>query len=65
MLKLFDPRPKRRRAEELLGASIPASTMTAIVDKLERLSIIKDYEFLDPVYKRASLKLKADRQRMA
>lgn len=36
------------------GVAIPKSTLTRIIDKLEKLSIIKDYSFLDPVYKEAS-----------
>lgn len=48
----------RRYVTENYGITIPKATLTRIVDKLERLSIIKDYEFQDPVYKEASKKLK-------
>ncbi len=48
----------RRRAEELIGATIPQSSMTAIVGRLERLSIVRNYEFLDPIYRRAAARLR-------
>jgi len=48
----------RRLAEEYLGETIPKSTLTRIVNKLEALSIIKDYKFLDNVYMEAAKQLK-------
>ena len=48
----------RRLAEEYLGKTIPKSTLTRIVNKLEALSIIKDYKFLDNVYMEAAKQLK-------
>jgi hypothetical protein len=48
----------RRLAEEYLGETIPKSTLTRTVNKLEALSIIKDYKFLDNVYMEAAKQLK-------
>lgn len=48
----------RRYITENYGVTIPKATLTRIVAKLERLSIMKNYEFQDPVYKEASKKLK-------
>ncbi|MEM0062099.1 MAG: ATP-binding protein [Ignisphaera sp.] len=39
------------------GILLPKSTLSRTIDKLEKLSIIKDYTFLDPVYKEASKNL--------
>ena len=47
----------RRYVEERLGEAIPKSTLTRIIEKLESLSIIKDYEFLDGVYREAAKRL--------
>ncbi|MEM3138313.1 MAG: ATP-binding protein, partial [Thermofilaceae archaeon] len=43
-------------AEET-GVVLPKATLSRIIEKLEKLSILKDYEFLDPVYREASKKL--------
>lgn len=48
----------RRYITENYGVTIPKATLTRIVTKLERLSIIKNYEFQDPVYREASKRLK-------
>ncbi len=48
----------KRYVEEKEGIAIPKSSLSRIIGKLERLSIIKDYEFLDPIYREASRKLK-------
>ena len=48
----------RRFVEEREGVSIPKSTLTRIIRKLERLSIVEDYRFLDPVYREAAKRLK-------
>ncbi|MEM3948374.1 MAG: ATP-binding protein [Zestosphaera sp.] len=40
------------------GVAMPKSTLSRIIDKLEKLSIIGSYEFLDPVYKEAATRLK-------
>lgn len=45
-------------AEET-GVVLPKATLSRIVEKLEKLSILKDYEFLDPVYREASKELRA------
>jgi len=47
----------RRYAEEKMGVTIPKSSLTRTIKKLEKLSIVKNYEFLDPIYERASKKL--------
>ncbi len=47
----------RRYVEEVEGVSIPKSTLTRIIKKLEKLSIIKNYEFLDPIYARAAKRI--------
>ncbi len=41
-----------------LGLTIPKSSLTRTIRKLEKLSIIKDYSFLDPVYKSAAEELR-------
>jgi len=48
----------RRFVEEREGVSIPKSTLTRIIRKLERLSIVENYRFLDPVYREAAKRLK-------
>jgi len=47
----------RRYVEEKMGVTIPKSSLTRTIKKLEKLSIVKNYEFLDPIYERASKKL--------
>lgn len=39
------------------GIILPKSTLSRIIDKLEKLSIIENYRFLDPVYREASLRI--------
>lgn len=48
----------RRFIEEETGFTIPKSTLSRTIKKLEKLSIIENYEFLDPIYKQASKKLR-------
>jgi len=48
----------RSLVSERKGVVLPKSTVTRIIDKLEMISIVRDYEFLDPVYKKACKKLK-------
>lgn len=48
----------RRYLEKRMGIAIPKSTLSRMIDKLEKLSIIKNYEFLDPIYREASKKLR-------
>ena len=47
----------RKTIEEREGVIIPKSSLTRTIRKLEKLSIIKEYEFLDPVYREASKRL--------
>ncbi|WP_243674863.1 ATP-binding protein [Vulcanisaeta distributa] len=47
----------RRFVEERLGVSIPKSSLTRVINKLESLSIIRDYEFLDGIYREAAKRL--------
>ncbi|WP_291767039.1 AAA family ATPase [Caldivirga sp. UBA161] len=47
----------RRFIEERNGETIPKSSLTRIISKLESLSIIKDYEFLDNIYQKAARRL--------
>jgi hypothetical protein len=49
----------RRFIADKYGVVIPKSSLTRIINKLEKLSIIKNYEFLDPVYREAAMRLKA------
>jgi AAA+ ATPase superfamily predicted ATPase len=39
---------------EKYGVVLPKSTLSRIIEKLEMLSIVKDYRFLDPVYREAA-----------
>jgi len=48
----------RRYIEEKQGTTIPKSTLTRLIQKLEKLSLIQDYKFLDPVYQQAAKKLR-------
>jgi len=43
--------------EEREEVIVSSSSLSNIINSLEDLSIIKDYKFLDPVYKEASLRL--------
>ncbi len=47
----------RRFIEEKKKTTIPKSTLTRAIKRLERLGIIRDYEFLDPIYMEAARKL--------
>ena len=47
----------KKYVEENEGTTISTSILSNIINTLERMSIIKDYKFLDPVYKEAALKL--------
>ena len=47
----------RRYIEEKEGITLPKATLTRLIEKLEKLSIIKNYEFLDSIYGEASSKL--------
>ena len=47
----------RRHIEGKMGVTIPKSSLTRRISKLEKLSIIKDYDFLDPIYREACKKL--------
>ena len=47
----------KRYVEEKEGVTVSSSILSNIINSLEDLSIIKDYKFLDPVYKEASLRL--------
>ncbi|WP_420917915.1 hypothetical protein [Pyrodictium abyssi] len=44
----------RRYIEEKQGTTIPKSTLTRLIKRLEKLSLIQDYKFLDPVYQQAA-----------
>ena len=44
----------RKLIEEKSGEIIPKSTLTRTIKALEKLSIIQDYRFLDPVYQLAA-----------
>jgi len=48
----------RNLVSEKRGIVLPKSTLTRIIDKLEMMSIVKDYEFLDPIYREACRKLR-------
>ncbi|MEB3773922.1 MAG: ATP-binding protein [Desulfurococcales archaeon] len=48
----------RRYLEEKEGVTVPKSTLTRIIKKLEKLSLIQDYKFLDPIYSQAAKRLK-------
>lgn len=43
----------RSLVSEKMGIVLPKSTVTRIVDKLEMMSLVKDYEFLDPICREA------------
>ncbi len=47
----------RRYIEEKEGITLPKATLSRLIEKLEKLSIVKDYRFLDPIYKEASFRL--------
>ncbi len=44
----------KRRLEEEEGRTVPRSALSHALNTLEKLSILRDYEFLDPVYKEAA-----------
>lgn len=39
------------------GLALPKSTLSRLIKKLEKLGIVRDYDFLDQVYREAALKL--------
>ena len=45
--------------EEFEGASVSSTSLNNIIRTLERLSIIRDYEFLDPMYREAAMRFSA------
>lgn len=47
----------REAMEEMEGTTISSSVLHNILKNLEKLSIIRNYEFLDPIYKEAAKKL--------
>jgi len=49
----------KRGLEEVEGVTVSTSALSNILRTLEKLSIVKDYEFLDPVYREASKTLPA------
>lgn len=48
----------KRYVEEKEGTTISTSVLSNVINNLENLSIIKDYNFLDPIYRLAALRLK-------
>ncbi len=44
----------KRKLEEAESSTISNSVLSNILNSLEKLSIIKDYEFLDPIYREAA-----------
>ncbi|MGB9758435.1 MAG: AAA family ATPase [Thermoproteota archaeon] len=48
----------RNFISEKEGIVLPKSTLSRIIEKLEMMSIVKNYDFLDPIYKRACRKLR-------
>ncbi|ESQ24291.1 MAG: putative ATPase (AAA+ superfamily) [uncultured Acidilobus sp. JCHS] len=48
----------RRCVEEGEGVTLSSSVLDNVLRTLERLSIVKDYEFLDPVYREAARRLR-------
>jgi len=50
----------RRFITEKYGLTIPNATLTRIISKLEKLSIIKNYDFQDPVYREAAKKIRLE-----
>ena len=52
----------RRYIEEKEGATIPKSTLSRIIKRLEKLSLIQNYEFLDPIYREAAKTLRTRNQ---
>lgn len=43
--------------ERIEGSSISSSILSNVINNLEKMSIIQDYQFLDPVYKLAVMSL--------
>ena len=43
--------------------ALPKATLSGLIEKLEKLSTLRDYEFLDAVYREASKKLRAPSSR--
>jgi AAA+ ATPase superfamily predicted ATPase len=47
----------KRRLEEVEGRTVSKSSLSRILHTLEKLSIIENYKFLDPIYKEAAKQL--------
>jgi len=47
----------RKRVGEM-GVVLPKSALTRIITKLEKLSIVKNYKFLDPIYMEAAKRIR-------
>lgn len=47
----------KKRLEEIEGRTVSKSSLSRSIHVLEKLSIIRDYEFLDPIYEEAARKL--------
>ncbi|MEM1627139.1 MAG: ATP-binding protein [Sulfolobaceae archaeon] len=45
--------------EEEEGSTISSSVLSNILENLEKMSLIRDYKFLDPIYEEASIRIKA------
>ncbi|MGC8678183.1 MAG: hypothetical protein ACP5TH_00040 [Fervidicoccaceae archaeon] len=48
----------RKYIGEKFGIVMPKSTLSRMIDKLEKLSILENYEFLDHVYREAAKRLR-------
>ena len=42
---------------EKYGLALPKSTLSRLVEKMEKLELIRNYEFLDQVYRKTASKL--------
>ena len=47
----------RKLVEEREGVTIAKSSLSRAIKRLEKLSLIEDYRFLDPVYEKAAMRL--------
>lgn len=43
--------------EDSEGVTVSPTSLSNIIRTLERLGVIKDYEFLDPMYREAAMRL--------
>lgn len=48
----------RAYVAERFGIALPKATFSRIIEKLDKLSIIREYEFLDPVCREAAKELR-------